>query len=256
MMSKAKLQILFLLLTIAVLAQPSLSQTIPCELKVKIFDGDKNISNEDIAVKFMEFENKKELKPNKLPDTLSFNSLNSGIYQVELNQTGYKKKIKKFLVDCGLVDETNSVFENIQLWKGDSKEVIKLDSTEIDKSLGVLEGSDSSNTTREVSVAKSRSIIGSSDNKIINGKIVNGQAINLVRPVYPPAAKAVRATGTVNVQITIDEDGNVIRAKALDGHVLLQGAAVKAIKQSKFSPTLLEEYPVKVTGVVVFNFGK
>ncbi len=48
--------------------------------------------------------------------------------------------------------------------------------------------------------------------KIVSGGVVNGKAVNLVRPPYPPAAKAVRASGAVNVQVTIDENGNVISA--------------------------------------------
>jgi TonB family protein len=76
----------------------------------------------------------------------------------------------------------------------------------------------------------------------------------LVKPPYPPAAKAVHASGAVNVQVTIDESGNVISASATSGHPLLKAAAVQAARSSKFSPTLLSGQPVKVTGVIVYNF--
>ena len=90
--------------------------------------------------------------------------------------------------------------------------------------------------------------------KTISGGVVNGKARNLVTPTYPAAAKAVRASGAVNVQVTIDEDGNVISASAVSGHPLLRAAAVSAARASKFSPTQLSGQPVKVTGVIIYNF--
>jgi periplasmic protein TonB len=90
--------------------------------------------------------------------------------------------------------------------------------------------------------------------KTISGGVVNGKAVNLVKPPYPAAARAVRAAGAVNVQVTIDESGNVISASAVSGHPLLRAAAVQAARSSKFSPTQLSGQPVKVTGVIVYNF--
>jgi len=93
-----------------------------------------------------------------------------------------------------------------------------------------------------------------SNSKTVSGGVLNGKAISLVRPEYPPAAKAVRATGAVNVQVTIDENGNVISASAVSGHPLLRSAAVTAARASKFSPTVLDGQRVMVTGVIVYNF--
>jgi periplasmic protein TonB len=90
--------------------------------------------------------------------------------------------------------------------------------------------------------------------KVISKGVVNGSAISLPKPPYPPAAKAVRAAGTVSVQVTIDEAGNVISASAAGGHPLLQQAAVSAARQAKFKPTLLSGQPVKVTGIITYNF--
>jgi protein TonB len=58
----------------------------------------------------------------------------------------------------------------------------------------------------------------------------------------------------VTVQVTVDEEGNVISAHAVTGHPLLQGAAVAAARQAKFAPTKLSGQPVKVMGVIVYNF--
>ena len=88
----------------------------------------------------------------------------------------------------------------------------------------------------------------------ISGGVMNGKTINLLQPVYPPAARAVRAEGAVNVQITIDENGNVISATAVSGHPLLRSAAVAAARGAKFKPAIANGKPTKVTGVLVFNF--
>ncbi len=88
----------------------------------------------------------------------------------------------------------------------------------------------------------------------ISGGVLNGKAITLPRPSYPPIARAARAAGTVTVQVTIDESGKVISARAVGGHPLLQQSAVQAAYGARFSPTLLSGQPVKVTGVLTYNF--
>jgi periplasmic protein TonB len=88
----------------------------------------------------------------------------------------------------------------------------------------------------------------------ISGGVLNGKAISLPKPAYPPIAKAAHASGTVTVQVTIDENGSVISAHAVSGHPLLQAVAVAAAKGARFSPTKLSGQPVKVTGVITYNF--
>ena len=88
----------------------------------------------------------------------------------------------------------------------------------------------------------------------ISGGVLNGKAISLPKPGYPPIARAAHASGTVVVQVLIDENGTVVSAKAVSGHPLLINAAVSAARQAKFSPTKLSGQPVKVTGVIQYNF--
>jgi protein TonB len=88
----------------------------------------------------------------------------------------------------------------------------------------------------------------------ISGGVLNGKAISLPKPAYPAIAKTARASGQVTVQVTIDENGSVISARAVGGHPLLQAAAVAAARQARFSPTKLSGQPVKVTGVITYNF--
>jgi protein TonB len=56
------------------------------------------------------------------------------------------------------------------------------------------------------------------------------------------------------VQVTLDESGNVISAHAVSGHPLLKSSAEAAARQAKFAPTMLSGQPVKVTGIIVYNF--
>src|SRR6185503_136727 len=88
----------------------------------------------------------------------------------------------------------------------------------------------------------------------ISGGVLNGKAISLPKPSYPPIARAAHAAGTVVVQVLIDENGSVVNATAVSGHPLLTQAAVNAARQARFSPTKLSGQPVKVTGVIQYNF--
>ncbi len=89
---------------------------------------------------------------------------------------------------------------------------------------------------------------------IVSGGVLNGKAKTKTAPVYPAIAKAARASGSVEVEIVVDESGNVASARAVKGHPLLQQAAVRAVEQWKFSPTYLSGRPVKVAGTVFVNF--
>jgi TonB family protein len=86
--------------------------------------------------------------------------------------------------------------------------------------------------------------------------VINGRATSLPKPNYPAAAIAVNAQGKVDVQVTIDEHGKVVSAKAVNGNPLLRGAAETAARKARFSPTLLSNVHVKVTGVIIYNFNR
>lgn len=88
----------------------------------------------------------------------------------------------------------------------------------------------------------------------ISGGVLNGKAITKPQPPYPAIAKTARAHGTVVVQILVDEEGKVISASAVSGHPLLRAAAVQAARQARFSPTMLNGKPAKLTGVVFYIF--
>jgi TonB family protein len=88
----------------------------------------------------------------------------------------------------------------------------------------------------------------------VSEPVLQGKAIRKIVPSYPEIAKKVGASGPVQVLITISEEGRVIDATALNGHPTLRPVAAKAAEQWLFSPTYLGKVPVKVQGVLTFNF--
>src|SRR5687767_3863972 len=88
----------------------------------------------------------------------------------------------------------------------------------------------------------------------VSGGVLQGSAIKKIQPPYPPIARAARAAGAVQIQVTISEDGRVIEAGVIAGHPLLRDAALQAARQWVFKPTELSGVPVKVQGVLTFNF--
>jgi len=88
----------------------------------------------------------------------------------------------------------------------------------------------------------------------LEGGVVNGRAIHLVQPPYPQEARVRGVSGKVTVQVLIDETGRVIRVCAIEGPGLLIQAAESAARRSRFTATLLSGTPVKVNGVIIYNF--
>ncbi|HEX7957650.1 MAG TPA: cytochrome c oxidase assembly factor Coa1 family protein [Pyrinomonadaceae bacterium] len=88
----------------------------------------------------------------------------------------------------------------------------------------------------------------------VQGGLLDGKATSKPAPPYPPVAKAARASGTVIVRVLVDEQGHVVSASGVSGHPLLQAAAVAAAKQARFSPTVQGGRPVKVSGLLTYNF--
>ena len=90
----------------------------------------------------------------------------------------------------------------------------------------------------------------------VHGGLLNSKALILPKPDYPPEASSAGIEGVVVISVTIDEQGNVAEAHFVSGPKALQQVSLNAALQAKFSPTVQSGEPVKVTGVLVFNFGK
>lgn len=186
-----------------------------------------------------------------------FAKLQEGDYKLTLKKVGYKQTIDSVTVSCDEAED--GVFTTYAtLWRGPSTQTVDLASQPVKEMrldrIVKLGSADTVTGTR----------IGDPDlppqpqpptlSKTISGGVLNGKAMSLPKPEYPPAAMAVGASGAVSVQVLIDENGDVISASAVSGHPLLRAAAESAARGAKFSPTLLNGIPVKVSGVVVYNF--
>lgn len=89
----------------------------------------------------------------------------------------------------------------------------------------------------------------------VGTQVLESKLIKKVEPVYPELAKRARVSGTVVMAVIVDEWGNVSDVRVNSGHPLLDGAAVTAVRQWKYSPTLLNGEPVPVIATVTVVFG-
>ena len=90
--------------------------------------------------------------------------------------------------------------------------------------------------------------------RIVRKPIINSEALELPKPQYPALAIRIQLEGTVAVQVLIDETGKVISARAISGHPILVPPAQQAAFRARFSPTMIGDQPVKVSGVITYNF--
>jgi TonB family protein len=182
-----------------------------------------------------------------------FAALPTGNYRVSVSKAGYKRTIDDFRLDCS---EANIEPWSIELFKGSPRQVVNAYSRVLKSSpLTRAEAADFTEADTGTSPTDSNKYeLAPNQPNSVSGGVLNGKATNLVKPEYPKSALAVRASGAVNVQVTIDEEGKVISASAVSGHPLLRAAAVKAARESTFPPTRLSGQPVKVTGIIVYNF--
>jgi protein TonB len=84
--------------------------------------------------------------------------------------------------------------------------------------------------------------------------MAGGEVVRRVEPVYPQAARAAHITGTVTVELGINEQGNVVSARATSGPGMLASAAESAARGFKFKPITLDGVPVKSSRTVLFHF--
>jgi protein TonB len=84
--------------------------------------------------------------------------------------------------------------------------------------------------------------------------VLSGKATSLPQPMYPRIAKDAHVQGPVSIQILVNEEGKVMSAQVVSGNPMLISAARDAAMRARFSPTLLNGQPVKIQGVITYNF--
>jgi TonB family protein len=87
----------------------------------------------------------------------------------------------------------------------------------------------------------------------ISSRQLYANAIRRVALKYPPIARSARVRGSVEVEVVVDENGDVTSATVISGHPLLREAALEAAWQWKFNPFLQDDEPISVTGVLIFG---
>jgi protein TonB len=88
----------------------------------------------------------------------------------------------------------------------------------------------------------------------VTSKVLSSKALNLPQPPYPIIAKQAHVQGPVNIQILVSEEGKVISAQVVSGNGMLSSAAKDAALRARFTPTILNGQPVKIQGVITYNF--
>jgi len=88
----------------------------------------------------------------------------------------------------------------------------------------------------------------------VGGNVQAAMLLRQVKPVYPPLARQARIQGTVKLQAIISRDGTIQQLQVMSGHPLLVPAALDAVKQWVYKPTLLNGEPVEVVTVIDVNF--
>lgn len=88
----------------------------------------------------------------------------------------------------------------------------------------------------------------------VGGNVQQAQLIRQIPPVYPSLAKNARISGPVRLKVVVAGDGTVKEVTYISGHALLANAAMDAVRQWIYKPTLLRGQPVEVVTEVEVNF--
>jgi protein TonB len=84
--------------------------------------------------------------------------------------------------------------------------------------------------------------------------MLNSRAVSLPTPTYPASAKSAGISGSVSVNVMVDEQGNVTSARAVSGPAILRPPAEAAARQARFRPPKIGAQPTKMTGMLLYNF--
>lgn len=152
----------------------------------------------------------------------------------------------------------SSALYNVVFFAKPSGEVEMADDTPIAVDLPLRRQRFAGHLRREVVATrdtnKSQFAPAPSSPRTVVGGVLNGKAVSLPKPAYPKEAMTEGIGGSVSVQVLIDTDGKVLSASAVSGDKLLRPSAEIAARNARFSPTLLSGQPVKVSGVITYNF--
>lgn len=206
-----------------------------------------------------------KLNPNNANSFAQRGIANTQLKNYEQARKDYRQAIKLGFVDSGAYTTLSSLefkLKNYEQALEDARQALKImpNNQEAKNNLAAIlkaqaESNNKKDSTQPVAAVKDTSISkpNISQTSLALG-ILNGKAKTLVKPIYPPAAVKNKASGAVNVTVTVDFQGNVIAAEAVSGNELLREASVAAARQAKFAPHLVNGKAVKISGLLVYNF--
>jgi TonB family protein len=183
-------------------------------------------------------------------DHPEFLKLIDGEYKITITKPGFKRTVQPISFTCENQDDY--AVTNVIMERGSSTITVATEKLNVRAPVPTIGSRDPSLVIGVSPAATEKS--KSSSSRIVSGGVLNGKAISLPKPEYPAIARAAGASGTVVIQVTIDEEGRVISASAVSGHPLLRSTATEAARSARFSTTFLAGQPVKVTGTIRYNF--
>ena len=179
---------------------PSILAKANCGIEFQVYaNGTKErLSGSQVFV--IENSKNKGFKAKRKKKRLYVRNLLSGSYDIYISKKGYQRSALTLELECKGIGISNFVDLAIPMWPGKSAETIYLKKS--DKSTGGFEVDEGRISTVDIRKDASHT------SKRVRSGIINGKALRLVKPDYPEPARAVRASGSVQVSVTINEAGS------------------------------------------------
>lgn len=230
-----------------------------CSLKLEVFSTKTNSQINEADVKLTSLESKETFKPVIKENDLYFNELKNGEYNLSVIKADHEKHNDNLIIMCELVPDNWIFREFITLRK--YAPVTDNVTRALPKGVFILGDTDipvdeSSSSPLKIKPAESLTIQTCKrlDENQISCRYINGLASDLTLPKFPSAARVLNAKGAVLVDSLVDKNGNVLSAKAVSGHPIFYKVCEDAAKASKFNKTTVNGKPVKVSGMILYNF--
>jgi TonB family protein len=260
------LAMIFLVVSFCAIKTPTASaQTRTCALALDVATIDKNFQTrpvDDVRATALNRSSRKSVPAVVSSGQPVFAKLTDGQYRITVTKPGFKRTIQSVRFKCELMNAQATV--QVDLVPGNFRRTVVARSEsinaadvlpEIRRGVTTLDDLDRIDLELKDLVKEQPASSPPAPPKgAVAGGVLNGKAISLPRPAYPPIARQAHASGNVVVQVVIDEEGNVIWARAASGHPLLQQASRQAALRARFHPTKLSGEAVKVAGVITYNF--
>lgn len=221
--------------------------------------ADENVGKGEYALAVNDYSRAIELNPKEVSVYLNRGLAHYNQKNYDLAAADYDKAIELNPGDSMLYFNRGNSFEkmgNLQKAVGDYRKAFELDAGNEAAKLSLQRLQTEESKVLPKSSAPEKTPVSEPSKAPANvelGALID-RAVRLVKPVYPPNAQKMNIEGQVTVQVSLDEEGNVISAKATNGPPLLRTSCEDAARKSKFKPALAGTQAVKATGFITYNF--